>query len=128
MDAAFRFTTASLGPICRSSMRTQEDTVAAFIASVFQSVFQRAVELLPDGLKFRHVVPEGEQHAGRALLQAAREAASRLIVVSAGRHSHRLRCFVGGRHRGAVSRWLGSTTEGLLMQPNVSILVVPQAQ
>ncbi len=31
---------------------------------------------------------------------------------------------VGGQQRGRLSRWLGSTTEGLLLQANASILVV----
>jgi nucleotide-binding universal stress UspA family protein len=77
---------------------SQEATIAAFTPCVFQ----QAADLLPADLTCRRVVPEHEHHVGRALLHAAREDGSRLIVVAAGRSSNRLRFFVGGVARSVI--------------------------
>ena len=72
------------------------------LAAFADFVLKRALAQVPTGFSRATLLPKHAQKASQALLEAARQSASDLIVVGAGRSSHRLPFLLGGVARSVI--------------------------
>ena len=90
------------GPRGRPVFLLSRDEQEAMLAAFADFVLKRALAIGPAGFSRATRVPAHAQKVSQTLLEAAQQSGSDLIVVGAGRSSHRLQFLVGGVARSVI--------------------------